>query len=337
MTEIREGADEVENGALMNRLAGVARDALRQYDVSPDASISLLDVSENATFRVDGTDGSTVILRVHRLNYHSKKAINSEISWLDALRKDAGVRTPAPVASINGERVVLGRDGETGEQRSCALFEFLPGTAPTEDDVVNFEQLGEVTARMHLHSRIWKRPAGFTRFSWDLDAAFGEQPRWGRWRDAPGVDTEELKILSRLESKISQRLRHYGMSPERFGLVHADTRLANLLVDGGNVSVIDFDDCGFSWFLYDLGTAVSFFEEKPHVPELIDHWLTGYRRVARLSGRDEREIWTFILYRRLLLAAWIGSHSTVATAKELADHYVGDSCILAESYLTVMK
>ncbi len=38
-----------------------------------------------------------------------------------------------------------------------------------------------------------------------------------------------------------------GTGPQRYGLVHADTRLANLLVDGGRVSVIDFDDSGFSW------------------------------------------------------------------------------------------
>ena len=58
-------------------------------------------------------------------------------------------------------------------------------------------------------------------------------------------------------------------------------RLANLLVDGDEVKVIDFDDCGFSWHLYDAATAVSFFEHEPHVPELMDAWVRGYRRVAR--------------------------------------------------------
>ena len=73
----------------------------------------------------------------------------------------------------------------------------------------------------------------------------------------------------------------FGTGPERYGLVHADTRLANLLVHDGAVSVIDFDDSGFSWFLYDAGTSVSFFEHEPQVPALIDSWLSGYRRAAR--------------------------------------------------------
>src|SRR5207248_8823317 len=115
--------------------------------------------------------------------------------------------------------------------------------------------------------------------------------------------------------------------------VHADIRLANLLVDDGTVSVIDFDDSGFSWYLYDAGTTVSFFEHAPHVPQLLDSWLTGYRTVLGLPAEDEAEIETFILYRRLLLVAWIGSHTAVDIAQQLGAGYTRDSCDLAEAYL----
>ncbi len=37
-------------------------------------------------------------------------------------------------------------------------------------------------------------------------------------------------------------------------------RLANLLIDGDRVTLIDFDDCGFGWFMYDFAAAISFFE-----------------------------------------------------------------------------
>src|SRR5262249_60354112 len=82
----------------------------------------------------------------------------------------------------------------------------------------------------------------------------------------------------RLDDTLRARLAAFGPGWDRYGLVHADTRLANLLVDGDAVSVIDFDDSGFSWFLYDVGTSVSFFEHQPHVPALVDAWLSGYRR-----------------------------------------------------------
>ena len=132
-----------------------------------------------------------------------------------------------------------------------------------------------------------------------------------------------------------RRLAAYGTGPDRFGLVHADTRLANLLVDEGSVSVIDFDDCGFSWYFYDLGTTVSFFEHRPAGARA--HARAGCAATAgsgRSRAEDEAEIWTFILFRRLLLVAWIGSHNAVEIARELGSGYTRDSCELAEGYLS---
>ena len=116
--------------------------------------------------------------------------------------------------------------------------------------------------------------------------------------------------------------------------MHADTRLANLLVHEGSTAVIDFDDAGFGWYLYDLGTAVSFFEHDPAVPSLIAAWLEGYRHVAELPAEDEAEIWTFIMFRRLLLVAWIGSHRAAPDAAALGEAYTADSCDLADRYLS---
>jgi Ser/Thr protein kinase RdoA (MazF antagonist) len=98
--------------------------------------------------------------------------------------------------------------------------------------------------------------------------------------------------------------------------------------------VIDFDDCGFSWYLYDLGTALSFIEHRPDVPELVESWLRGYHRVATLSAEERQEIPTFIMLRRLLLVAWIGSHAETDLAKSLGEPYTEGSCGLAETYLS---
>lgn len=319
------------------RLTEVARQALARYDLPPDTGVELLELSENATFRVDDpATGTPSVLRVHRLNYHSPAAIRSELHWLDALRREAGVRTPRVLPTSAGEPLAVVEPRDGGPTRCVVRFEFLPGTEPPKSGLSrDFETLGELTARMHRHSRGWMRTPAFTRFRWDASAAFGPAPRWGRWQDGVGVGPAERAVLSRLDQTLCQRLAAHGEGPERWGLIHADLRLANLLVDGsGAVSVIDFDDCGDGWYLYDLGTAVSFFEHRPEVPELVDRWLTGYRKVLPLDPADEAEIWTFILFRRLLLVAWIGSHTGVELARTLGAGYTAGSCELAERYLS---
>ena len=110
-------------------------------------------------------------------------------------------------------------------------------------------------------------------------------------------------------------------------------RLANLLIDGDVTKVIDFDDCGFGWLLYDCATTVSFFEHKPEVPDLLRAWVRGYRKVIDLPEDDEHEIQTFVMLRRLLLVAWIGSHSETDLAQSMGVDYTRGTVALCEKYL----
>jgi Ser/Thr protein kinase RdoA (MazF antagonist) len=343
------GHDLSAGGDVMDRVRECATDALRAYGCHPGAAVELLNVSENATFLVSDPDAGRSVLRVHRLGYHTEREIASELAWMDALRGEAGVRTPRVLPATDGRRIVTVAEPGGTAVRHCVRFEFLPGTEPGSESGTepssepgrepglthsHFAELGEITARMHRHAREWSRPAWFTRFHWDYAAAFGPEARWGRWQDGIGVGPAERQVLARLDDALRARLKAFGQSPARYGLVHADTRLANLLVHDGSVSVIDFDDSGFSWYLYDLGTAVSFFEHSPEVPGLVESWLDGYRQTGELSAEDQAEIWTFILFRRLLLVAWIGSHRGVDIAAELGAGYTQGSCDLAESYLS---
>ncbi|MGZ4651381.1 MAG: phosphotransferase enzyme family protein [Kineosporiaceae bacterium] len=322
------------------RLDAIARDALRSYGIGPEAELALLNISENATYRVDDPVGGTrTVLRVNRPGYHSRPAIESELAWIRALRDDDVVRTPHVVHSRDDQRVVTGTHPD-GEQRNAVMFEWVPGTEPPEDRLVeDFEELGTITARLHLHTRTWRRPDWFTRFRWDYERSVGADGHWGRWEDGMGVGPAEHEQLGRLSARLRQRLAAFGTGPDRFGLIHADMRLANLLVDDGpgherSVSVIDFDDCGFGWYMYDLGSSVSFIEHDPRVPEMTDSWVRGYRSVAPLPDDDAAELPTFVLLRRLLLVAWIGSHSDTELAQGMGKEYTRVSCDLAEDYLS---
>ncbi len=314
----------------------LARATPAVYGLDPDCDVRLINVSENWTYRVEEPGGRCFALRIHRPAYHSAAEIASELAWIDALREDGAVETGHSVPAADGSRVCQVSTAELGE-RNVVLFDWLSGTMPDPDagDLrAGFRTLGAVSARMHAHSRIWQRPAGFQRFSWDYDTTLGAAGHWGRWQDGLGMGREQLELLRRLDEVLRRRLQAYGRGPQRFGLVHADIRLANLLVDGDLVRVIDFDDCGFSWFMYDFATTVSFIEDHPQVPELKQAWIEGYRSLAPLAAEDEAELDTFVMLRRLLLVAWIGSHHEFATeAAELGAGFTDVSCDLAERYL----
>ena len=311
----------------------VAERALAEYDLSPDSTLQLLNLSENATYAVtDG--GARSILRVHRKDYHRPDQIESELQWLDALRRDSDITVPTVLPARDGRQVVTVE--HDGSERYVVHFEMVPGAEPDENSLTttDFHTLGAITAALHEHARSWDRPTGFSRFAWDWDHSLGDAPRWGRWRDAVGVGRPEAETLDRAQQLLRRRLADYGTGADTYGLIHADLRLANLLVDGDTITVIDFDDCGFGWYFYDFGSAVSFFEDNPLVPEWQYAWVGGYRTKRPLAAADEDMLASFVLLRRLLLLAWMGTHSHSRESQAISVTYAAGSCELAERYLS---
>ncbi|HTX10665.1 MAG TPA: phosphotransferase [Solirubrobacteraceae bacterium] len=321
------------------RIDELARAALEPFGLDPNSTVTLCNVSENHTYRVEEpSSGRGFALRVHRPGYRNVAQIESELVWLDALRDDEVVETPPAVRAPDGRRVISVEVPDLGA-RNVVVFDWLPGTPPDLDAghaaIGQFKTLGSISARMHRHVREWHRPADFARPRWDYDYSIGPLGHWGPWRDGLGIGPEELALLERLEATVAARLERYGQDESRFGLVHADFRLANLLVDGDRVVVIDFDDCGFSWYMYDFATTITFIEEDPRVPEWREAWVEGYRSVADLEPAAEAELETFVMMRRLLIVAWIGSHHMFAPeAAELGVPYTNITCQLAEDYLS---
>ena len=313
---------------------GYARAALTAYGRSPEAPMRLLSLSENATYLVE--DGEPMVLRVHRPGYHSLAAIQSELAWMTALRTETPVITPELIRAKDGSDVVAAE--VDGDMLHVDAVSFVPGCTAEEDpDAVGFDELGRLTAIMHEHSRSWLTPAGFTRFRWDLETILGPDARWGNWRLAPGLTEQDRAWIGRAADDITARLTEFGCGPDRFGLVHADLRLANLMVDpsdqGRGITVIDFDDCGWSWHLADLGAAVSFIEDAPAGERIIADWLTGYFDVGVIAEDHLELIPAFVMLRRIMLTAWIASHFDADAAISVGEDFAPNTARLAERYL----
>ena len=215
------------------------------------------------------------------------------------------------------------------------MYGFLPGSEPPEESLVEaFRRLGRLSARMHRHSREWRPPAGFQRHAWSPEAILDDRLHWGRWQDGVDVAGDRLAVLARLEDVVRRRLATLPTGPDHHGLIHADLRLANLLVDGDRTAIIDFDDCGHGWYLYELAGALSFLEERDDAPELVASWLEGYRELMPVPADAEIEVPTLIMLRRLQLVGWVVyQQQHLEFAREIGPRFTVDTCRLAEDYL----
>ena len=157
--------DQMSHQHQLSHLESVARRALPAWGIEQDATVSLLSLSENATWMVKPEDNSSgfkpgqpLIMRVHRTGYHSLNAIRTELAWMSALQADAGVITPKAIPAASGELIHCIETPSLNEQRFVELFEFIEGEAPDETHLIEpFSRLGKVTAQLHQHAMYWQR------------------------------------------------------------------------------------------------------------------------------------------------------------------------------------
>ncbi|KAA3627167.1 MAG: aminoglycoside phosphotransferase [Proteobacteria bacterium] len=325
---------DIATDAIAREAAGL----VAHYGFSETTTVKLLSESENKIFLVNDPERPEKhVMRVNsgRLSYHTPRQIESELKWLIALRHDTDIAVPEVLHARDGSLVQTIGAPDMDKPRHVAVYSFLSGAEPPEDQLATgFERLGEISAHMHLHARDWTPPAGFERPGWTPEAILEDQLQWGAWQDGVGIGGETLKLLSRLEDVVRKRTDELATGRDEFGLIHADLRLANLLVDPERTAIIDFDDCGFGWYLFDLASALSFLEERPDALELVACWLRGYRKVADVPIDIEAEIPTLIMLRRLQLIGWVGyQQQHLDFARQIGPGFTADSCRLATDYL----
>lgn len=316
----------------------VANTAISRYSFGDEDHARILQYSENATYLVENprTGAKDGVLRVGRPGYHTFEEYQSEMAWLRQINDYTPLIVANPIEAKDGTniQVVTGPDGR---DYYCVICEFLTGNSPDENDEKNavrqYHALGETTAYLHRQTEIWNGTRRLKRVRWTYDTIIGDHAVWGPWQAMPGLTREQVSELTRCSEIIRRRLDKYGCNDQNFGLIHADLRISNLLVEGEQIKVIDFDDCGFGWHLHDLASALSFIETKPIVPDLVNAWLDGYREVMPFTDTDFMEIDTFIMMRRLQLMAWIAGHLDSDPVKDLSDGYIDGTMELADRYL----
>ncbi len=320
---------------MLAHLQRLVERSLPLWELPEGTTATLMNVSENATYRLNAPDGGKTVLRVHREDYHTLNGIQTELDWLHALQDDAGIITPQAIAGRDGEEIQEGIVEGLPVKRQMVLFEFIDGVEPSEDhDLIEpFRKLGEVSARLHLHAIGWRRPSYFERLVWDHEHVVGSNPNWGNWRDGPVADPAHIAQFERLERGMVECLDRYGREPERFGLAHCDLRLANLLLVDDSTRVIDFDDCGTGWLLYDLATALTLIDNIDATMSLVEAWFDGYARHRTLGNADLAAVASLIMMRRIAMMAWFGSHPDTTLAQDHRGSFPVETCEMAEAYL----
>ncbi len=323
----------------MSSLQALAALVETRWNLHP-AAIEPIKVRENAVFAVHLADGGKVVLRVHRRGYHSDEALQSERTWMLAL-EDHGIDVPRHVLSAAGRSFESAHiEGFAGE-RQVDVFHWIEGRqlgsieqGVAADDVRSvYRNVGRIAASVHDQSSAWTAPAGFKRHAWDAEGLVGESPLWGRFWDLEALSASERPLFLRLRHALLRDLGELGMTPDRYGLIHADLVPENILVEGNNLRVIDFDDAGFGWHLFELATSLYFIRRDAVYEEARDALIEGYREVRPLPDQDLARLPMFLAARGSTYLGWVHTRRGEPGAREMTPQLIELAAAAAEDYL----
>ncbi|OHV79713.1 phosphotransferase enzyme family protein [Ensifer sp. LCM 4579] len=326
-------------------LVGRAKVALSHWGLAGQTP-ELLKFRENAVFRIRLGDGAPAALRLHRPGYHDDRALASELQWMTAL-KAGGIHVPAPIQTLDGRDHVTLPAASPFAKQHADIVSWMHGEelgrsgtplrqAPERLTEI-FGQLGQAMAELHNVSDRWTPPASFIRPAWDFDGLLGENPFWGRFWDCPGLEPHKARQLAALRPLLAERLReadHLGLD---YGLIHADLVRENVLVGTDRVELIDFDDAGYGWRMFDIATTLLRNRGEPHFGLIQTSLIAGYRSRRPLPDAALDTLPLFLLIRSLTYIGWVGNRPETPNADERLTRYVKEALELAGPILQPPK
>lgn len=284
-----------------------ARAALDWYDLGENLTLEVLKHRENTVLAIVGpSDRKLGAMRVHVPGYQDRASIESELAWMRALAS-VGVQTPAVIPTRGGVPVVSVSIPGTSESRLVDVLEWIEGRQAGDDEVVDcFRVLGDLHARCHDHASRWQSPPGFVRQRWDETTLLtGLHPTvaaaWDNW----ALTTEQRRLVLDCRDRLGERLARWGKDCQRYGIIHSDLMPDNLILAADGVRLIDFDDAGFGWYLYDPASALLPYYGSDLYEPLLASWLDGYRNRRSLPDEEISELPAFLLLRCFYALGWL--------------------------------
>jgi Ser/Thr protein kinase RdoA (MazF antagonist) len=291
------------------RLTNTAHAALHAYALD-DAQIKPVIYVNNATFRIDAPDGKCYALRIHRPGQKRVDWIQSELEWLHDINQQTPLRTTVPVAATDGTLLTHAALEGVENPVICTLFDWIDGqTLQWEQiDLHQIHAAGTFLGQLHEFSTGYQPPPNFVRPTLDWEGLFGENSPYNPGPGAAIFTGDQRAVFAQVDARVGAVMDELGQQPDKFGLIHADFIAKNFLFQDDTLYAIDFDDCGFGYFLYDLAPLLTQTRGEPNFADIYDAFWNGYTGIRHLPDSDRAYLETFIAARHLASCRWLAGN-----------------------------
>ena len=280
--------------------------------------LSWLGYSHNAVFKVSAADGDYV-LRLQLSGRVKAAELRSELQWLRTIRRNTDLLAPFPrSAVIDGKKDLLASVDHPQLPSIVygCLFEYAPGLtkSPSEMSLDDVFQIGVYLGKLHTAGQ-FRPPSDFSRPRLDWEGLFGER---SPYHPGENAHVAQSQVFAQTATRVQAVMRDLGPGADELGLIHADLLAKNILFCEDGVAALDFEYCGWGYYLYDLAPLLwQFRGERADDARLETALWSGYISIRPQADARRELLETFIAGRQLASCRWLAAnlhHPTIRAA-----------------------
>jgi len=274
----------------------IISESIQRYCVK-DNDIMLIGNHQNYVFRVN-VHGRTTFIRITHESHRNKQLIQAELEWIEYLSSN-GILVAKPIFSRN-EILIETVTSENNAFFVVAFEEAIgKGIGQYPWSTHNVERLGKLTAKIHTLSMKYTPISNCRRFQWAENNFLSRASEY--------LPKGHSKIIDTLNELI-QQINKLPKDNNSYGLIHGDMVACNYHVDDDKITLFDFDQSSYCWFINDIAIQL-FYESLTWRGELdiqgsqlsAKHFLKGYCENKMLDSFWLKQISLFVKLREIIL------------------------------------
>lgn len=142
-------------------------------------------------------------------------------------------------------------------------------------------------------------------------------------------------------------LKNLDYGKESYGLIHGDINVGNFLVDHGAVTLFDFDECQYSWFVEDIAIQLFYLvyvygddsidERHLQCQRFMEHFLKGYSKENTISDYELTLIPLFLRLREIIVYTGMYRSFDMSDINDWTKDYLAQSKVRIENGISIIE
>ena len=283
-----------------------------------NAKLQALPSISNQVWQVQSNQ-ERFVLRISPATNCFTERLETESRWLRAILEETDLSVSIPVSTLRGNYFLI-----TNQSNCASLYRWLPGETLTTAhlDTQTLQEIGHFVAKLHSQSAQFRPSPPLKPASLLAHNLFGPNSPYHS-QDTPNsasVLTEETRaVIAAVADRFTKSLSPLDVDPAATGMIHGDLVAKNWLRSPNGLALIDFDHCGWGYFIYDLAALCIQLLDEADFPERRAALIAGYTKTRPIPPNAGELLDISIVARYAASCLWLARESRkptfAATAK----------------------